>query len=96
MLPLSTSCVVLFAFFEKKVGLWKTNNAAVSCQNLRRLRRAILSSGVVLIHDNARPHIAVVTHPLEQFKWGVSDHQAYSPDLATSDFRFFPELENWL
>ncbi|GBM91193.1 hypothetical protein AVEN_184529-1 [Araneus ventricosus] len=80
-----------------KVGLWKTTNADVSCLNLRRLGRAILSSGIALIHDNARPHSAVVTqHLLKQFKWSMSDHQAYSPDLATSDFHLFPELKNWL
>ncbi|GBO31891.1 hypothetical protein AVEN_8729-1 [Araneus ventricosus] len=72
-------------------------NAAVSCQTLRRLLRAILADGVVLIHDNARPHNAVATQQLlEQFKWNVSDHTAYSPDLATSDFHLYPELKNWL
>ncbi|GBL95933.1 hypothetical protein AVEN_227157-1 [Araneus ventricosus] len=92
----SASCVGLFAFFKQKVGLWKTINAVVFCQTLRRLRRTILTSGVVLIHDNARPHSAVVTQRLlEQFKWDVSDHP-YSPDLATSDFHLFPELKNWL
>ncbi|GBN54993.1 hypothetical protein AVEN_215495-1 [Araneus ventricosus] len=97
MLPPSASCVVLFAFFKQKVGLWKTINAAVSCQTLRRLRRAILISGVVLIHDNALPHNIVVTQQLlEQFKRDVSDHPAYGPDLATSDFHLFPELKNCL
>ncbi|GBM68052.1 hypothetical protein AVEN_222852-1, partial [Araneus ventricosus] len=58
-------------------------------------RRAILTSGVVLIHDNARPQNAVVTQQLlEQFKWNVSDHLANSPDLVTSDFHLFPELKN--
>ncbi|GBN17753.1 hypothetical protein AVEN_236958-1 [Araneus ventricosus] len=54
-------------------------------------------SGVVLIHDNAHLHSAVVTQQLlEQFKWDMSDHPAYSPDLETSDFHLFPELKNWL
>ncbi|GBL72915.1 hypothetical protein AVEN_211864-1, partial [Araneus ventricosus] len=36
---------------------------------LRRLRRAILTSGVVLIHNSARPHSDVVTQKLlQQFK----------------------------
>ncbi|GBM87562.1 hypothetical protein AVEN_211816-1, partial [Araneus ventricosus] len=61
---------------------------------LRRLRRGILTSGVVLIHDNDRPHNAVVTQQLlEQFKWDVLDHPKYSPDLATSDFHLFPKLK---
>ncbi|GBN54584.1 Histone-lysine N-methyltransferase SETMAR, partial [Araneus ventricosus] len=62
-----------------------------------RLGRVILISGVVLIHDNTRPHSTVVTlQLLEQLKWEVSDHLAYSPDLAKSDFHLFPELKNWL
>ncbi|GBN54163.1 hypothetical protein AVEN_97691-1 [Araneus ventricosus] len=81
---------------QRKVGLWKKINVAVSCQYLRRLGRAILTFGVVLIHDNARPHSAVLTQQLlKQFKWDVSNHPTYIPDLATSDFHLFPEL-NWL
>ncbi|GBL95701.1 hypothetical protein AVEN_659-1 [Araneus ventricosus] len=46
-------------------------------------------------HDNSRPHSAAATKQLlEQFKWDMSDHPAYSPDLATSDFRLFPELKS--
>ncbi|GBM98796.1 Zonadhesin [Araneus ventricosus] len=39
-------------------------NAAVSCQTLRRLRRAILTSEVVLIHANVHSHSAIVTQQL--------------------------------
>ncbi|GBM81588.1 hypothetical protein AVEN_82172-1 [Araneus ventricosus] len=81
----------------QKVGLGKTINAAVSCQTLRRLRRVILTSGVVIIDDNARPPNAVVTQQLlKQFKWDVSDHSAYNPELATSDIHLFRELKNCL
>ncbi|GBN97587.1 hypothetical protein AVEN_4294-1 [Araneus ventricosus] len=97
MLPASASCIVLFAFFKQKVHSWKTINAAFPSQTLRRLRRSVLTSGVVLIHNNARPHYAFVTQKLlEQFRWEVSDHPSYSPDLATSDYHVFPELINWL
>ncbi|GBM67966.1 hypothetical protein AVEN_22444-1 [Araneus ventricosus] len=54
----------VICFFKQEVGLWKTINAFVSYQTLRRLRRAILTSGVALIHENCRPHNAVVTHQL--------------------------------
>ncbi|GBM26647.1 hypothetical protein AVEN_15453-1 [Araneus ventricosus] len=96
MLPPSVTCVVIFAFFKQKVGLWKTINATVSCQTLRRLRRGSLTSGV-LIPDNARTPNAVVTQQLlKQFKWDMSNRTAYSPDLATRDFHLFLELKNWL
>ncbi|GBM99363.1 hypothetical protein AVEN_124426-1 [Araneus ventricosus] len=95
--PAKCELCVLFAFFQQKVGLWKKISAAVACQTLRRPRRVILTSGVALIHDNARPHNAVVTQQLlDQFKWEVSDHPAYSSDLATSDFHLFLELKIWL
>ncbi|GBN44854.1 hypothetical protein AVEN_265278-1 [Araneus ventricosus] len=61
------------------------------------MRKAILTSGIVLIGDNTRPHNTVDTHQfLEQFKWDLSDHPTYIPDLATSDFHLFLELKNWL
>ncbi|GBN13284.1 hypothetical protein AVEN_169438-1 [Araneus ventricosus] len=79
-----------------KVGLRKTINAAVSCQTLRRLRRAILTFGVAFIPDNARPHSAIGSQQLlEQFNWDLSDDPEYIPDLATSDFHLFPELKNY-
>ncbi|GBL96247.1 hypothetical protein AVEN_118781-1 [Araneus ventricosus] len=97
MLPPSVSYVAFFAFFKQNVVLWKTINAAVSLQTLRPLRRAILTSGVVLTHVNTRPHNTVASQQLlEQFKWDVSDHLTYSSDLATNDFHLFPELRNWL
>lgn len=81
-----------------------TITSAVYCETLRRLRRAIqnkrrgmLTSGIVLIHDNARPHTAAVTQRLLQhFQWEIFDHPAYSPDLAPSDYHLFPELKQWL
>jgi histone-lysine N-methyltransferase SETMAR len=57
----------------------------------------MVTSSVVLLHDNARPHTAVHTRALlEHFNWELSDHPPYSPDLALSDYHLFPYLKNWL
>jgi histone-lysine N-methyltransferase SETMAR len=33
---------------------------------------------------------------LQEFRWEVFEHPAYSPDLAPSDFRLFPTLKEFL
>jgi len=92
--------ILLIDFLER--GL--TINADVYCETVRKLRRAIrnkrrgmLSSGIVLLHDNARPHTAAGTaQMLQQFRWEVFDHPPYSPDLAPSDYHLFMHLKKWL
>ena len=42
---------------------------------------------VILLHDNARPHVAkAIKKYLETFKWNVLPHPPYSPDIAPSDY----------
>jgi transposase len=53
--------------------------------------------GVVVLHDNARPHTADRNHELlEHFNWGLFDYPPYSPHLAPKDYRLFTYLQNWL
>ncbi|KAJ4432832.1 hypothetical protein ANN_21471 [Periplaneta americana] len=60
-------------------------------------RRGMLSSGIVLFHDNARPHTAAATKRLlQRFRWEVFDHTPYSPDLVPSDFHLFPRMKRCL
>ena len=82
-----------------------TINADAYCATLRRLRKAIqnrrrgkLSRGIVLIHDNARPHTARLTQTLlrDEFHWDTFDHPPYSPDLAPSDFHLFLKMKEHL
>ena len=92
--------ILLIDFLE--CGL--TINADAYCETVRKLRRAIqnkrrgmLSSGIVLLHDNARPHTAARTAQLlQQFRCEVFDHPPYSPDLAASDYHVFMHLKKWL
>ncbi|KAG5307599.1 MOS1T transposase, partial [Pseudoatta argentina] len=63
---------------------------------LMRLSRA-LKEKVILLHDNARPHVAkpVKTY-LETLKWEVLPHPLYSPDIAPSDYHLFRSLAHSL
>ena len=64
---------------------------------IRSKRRERLTQGVLLLHDNARPHTAHPTiNTIRQLNWEVLEHTAYSPDLAPSDFRLFGPLKNAL
>jgi hypothetical protein len=57
----------------------------------------MLTSGVVLLHDNACLHTAARTQALlEQFSWELFDHPPYSPDFALRDYCLFTYLKNWL
>jgi len=49
---------------------------------------------VILLYDNARPHVAkVVKKYLETLKWDVLPHPSYSPDIAPSDYWLFRRMQ---
>ena len=57
----------------------------------------MLSSGIVLLHDNARPHTANATNTqLQRFEWEVFDHPPYRPNLEPSDFLLFAHMKRCL
>jgi hypothetical protein len=65
-----------------------TITSQVYCETLTKLRRVIhntkcemLTSGVVLLHDNARPHMSTAARTralLGHFNWELFDHPPYS------------------
>ena len=61
---------------------------------IRTKRQGLLSSGVLLLHDNARPYTAIHTiQTLVKLGFTVLEHPAYSPDLAPSDYHLFVHLK---
>jgi histone-lysine N-methyltransferase SETMAR len=81
-----------------------TINAESYCATLRHLRyaiknrrRGLMSSGMMLLHDNARPHAAARTQAmLQECVWEDFDHPVCSPDLVPSDFHFYTQLKEFL
>ena len=52
-----------------------------------------MSRGILLLHDNARPHTANLTQAtIRDLNFETLSHPPYSPDLAPSDFWLFGEM----
>ncbi|GBM18588.1 hypothetical protein AVEN_37238-1 [Araneus ventricosus] len=97
-----TQGILLIEFMTRRT----TINSEVYCRTLKKLKRAIqnkrrglLSSGVVLLHDNARPHTAVRTgEVLRKFKWDVFQHCKDSNHLPLCHrdvYEFEPIICKW-
>ena len=83
-------------------NFWKLGILSIqlgTLKQLKNLRRRVCRVGrstspILLLHDNARLHTARATiDVLETVKSEVLSHPPYSPDLAPSDFHFFPHLK---
>ena len=61
---------------------------------IRKKRLGLLESGVILLHDNARPHVAATVKTLlDDYGWEILQHPAYSPDLSPCDFWLFGRMK---
>ena len=91
---------ILVEFLEHR----KTINSDVYCATLCSLcmsikskRPGLLTEGMILLHDNARPHVSRVTQSvLAKFKWEQFEHPPYSPDMSPCDFHLFGPLKKHL
>jgi len=62
--------------------------------SIKSKRRGLMSTGVLLQHDNARPHTAHSTvATIQDLSSECLSQPPYSPDLAPSDFHVFGPLK---
>jgi hypothetical protein len=87
--------VLLVEFLPKSTTINALTKLRRAIQNKRR---GMFTHGVVLLHDNARPHTAAQTQALiMSFGWEQMNHPPlYSPDLEPSDFHLFLHLKKFL
>ena len=102
--------VMLCIWWDRRGVVWfellknnQTITAEVYSQQLQRLHDELVKKrpalvnrkGVILLHDNARPHVAKITQKkILELGWSVLPHPPYSPDIAPSDFHLFLSLQN--
>lgn len=65
---------------------------------LAKKRPALINrKGVILLHDNAKPHTSKMTQlKIKELEFEVLQHPPYSPDIAPSDYYLFRSLEHFL
>ncbi|EZA49066.1 Histone-lysine N-methyltransferase SETMAR [Ooceraea biroi] len=52
---------------------------------------------MLLLHDNARPHVAKQTvKKLADYKCEILLHPPYSPDLSPTDYHLFKHLDTFV
>ncbi len=70
-----------------------SNQLMLLDQAIKNKRPEIYEKGVILQHDNARPHVAKSTKKvINNLGWEVLVHPPYSPDLAPSDYHLFRSM----
>ena len=63
-------------------------------ESIKQNRRGKLTRGVLLLHDNARPHTSHETSAaIQRLGFEVLQHPPYSPDLSPCDYYLFAEMK---
>ena len=66
-------------------------------EKIRKKRPGLTRKKVIFHQDNAWPHTSVIVMAkINELRYKLLPHPFYSPDLAPSDFDFFPKLKIFL
>ena len=64
---------------------------------IKKERRGLVTRGVILQQDNARPHTSRQTvSKIGELGYELLPHPAYSPDLALCDYWLFGQMKKFL
>ncbi|GFT53422.1 histone-lysine N-methyltransferase SETMAR [Trichonephila clavipes] len=83
----------------------ETVNADLYCEQIDRLNQSLIEKypeiinrkGVILQHDNVRPHCARKTlEKINGLGWEVLSHPPYSPDIEPTDFHLLRSVQHFL
>ncbi|GFS32750.1 histone-lysine N-methyltransferase SETMAR [Trichonephila inaurata madagascariensis] len=84
---------LLLEFKEPDVSInaqWYTQTLDKLHKAIKNNRPSMLWPGVIILCNNARPHVTkVCVEALTHKSWEVLEHPAYSPDLSPCDDRIF-------
>ena len=92
--------VLLTEYLPRETTINRPSDASI-IERLRSVivekRRGKISHGVLLLHDNAPiHHCKIVQAAIRQIGFIELNHQAYSPDIAPSDYHLFSNLKEFL
>ena len=79
----------------------ETITAEKYCQQMDEMHQKhpalVNRKGPILLHDNARPHVAKPTlQKLNELGHKTLPHPPYSPDFSPTDYHFFKRLDNFM
>ena len=83
------------------ITIAKTFDVDISVSKLlpeiKKQRRDLISTGVILHHDNAPAHTShLVSSTVHNLKYELLRHSPCYPDVAPSDYFVFPVLKDYL
>lgn len=93
--------VIHYSFLETNQSI----TAEIYCNQLADMHASLQEKspalvnrrGPILLHDNARPHVARLTlQKLTDLGYETLPHPPYSPDLSPTDYHFFKHLSTFL
>ena len=89
-------CILFIDYLEKGktiTGEYDSNLLTRLDEKSREKRPGLQKKKIIFHQDNAPAHKFMAMGKLRDLHYELLEHTPYSPDLAPSDFCFFPKLE---